>query len=71
VLVAVPFGKVCVLQFLLRPNVEGAPYCVQMLEDLEWGDVAIRRVAMLELRIELCLLDVCVNSSLMVIIVET
>ncbi len=123
VLVAIPFGKVCILQLLLCLNVEGAPYRVQMLKDLEWGDVTIRRVAMLELCVELfiksiaqiccdalqeslpnvptradafpllfealslvsggCnsdgwvvghglgLLDVCVNSSLMVVFVET
>jgi hypothetical protein len=53
VFVSVPFYVVFLFEDLLCLDVEGTPAFVQMLQDLEWSDVAIRREAMFELGIML------------------
>ena len=45
----VPFGVVFFLHFLLGLHVEGTPSIVEVVEDLERCDVAIRREPMLQL----------------------
>ena len=51
VFVSVPFCVVFLFDDLLCLDVEGTPAFVQMLQDLEWSDVAIRREAIFELGI--------------------
>ncbi len=53
VFVGVPFGVVIFLQFLLGLNVEGTPSVVEVVEDLNRRDVAIRREPMLQLAVVL------------------
>jgi hypothetical protein len=49
--VTIPLGVVRIFQPLLRFNVKGAPAVIQMFQDLEVGDVAVCREAMLQLGI--------------------
>ncbi len=49
--VSVPFCVVFLFEDLLCLDVKGTPAFVQMLQDLEWSDVAICREAMFELGI--------------------
>jgi hypothetical protein len=51
VFISIPFCVVFLFEDLLCLDVKGTPAFVQMLQDLEWSDVAIRLEAMFELRI--------------------
>jgi len=53
VFVGVPFRVVIFLQFFLGLHVEGTPSIVEVVEDLEWRDVAIRREPMVQLAVVL------------------
>ena len=53
VLVRVPWRKLGVLELFLGLDVKGTPCCIEMLEDLEGGGVAVGGVAVLELGVEL------------------
>jgi hypothetical protein len=48
-----PFCVVCRFEFFLRLHVEGAPASVEVLEDLVWCDVTVRRQSVAELGIKL------------------
>jgi hypothetical protein len=51
VFVSIPFCVVSLFEDLLCLDVKGTPVFVQMLQDLEWSDVGIRRETMFELGI--------------------
>ncbi len=47
--VGIPVGVELLLEYLFAMDVEGAPACVKVGEDLDWGDVAVGCVDLLEL----------------------